>query len=89
MHSSLFLFFFLVGEHMQTVTSTPKTSYKPLASVTPFVPLSKQQQQHVMQHQRQEEKDTPIQPQASYNRDKYQVEGINNLVVESKSHATR
>ena len=55
-------------------TSTPKPGYKPLASVTPFVP----QQQGVTEQQQQQQqhsKEPLSSATSSYARDKYQTEG--------------
>ena len=58
----------LVASHQ--VTSTPKPGFKPLASVTPFVPhQQKQQQQNTAQQQQSKESLT------TYTKNKYQTEG--------------
>ena len=82
----------------QQVSSTPKSSYKPLASVTPFVPLSNKQQQQIEQQnayqtqqnlsntQQQTSNTKPSQQQSSsmFSRDKYPTEGIFKELVHSQ-----
>lgn len=58
----------------ETYTSTPKSSYKPLAAPvikTPFVPLPKRQQQQIMQQQQQQQ----LQANSLYSRDTYSNDG--------------
>ena len=59
-------FYFVVPSHQ--VTSTPKPGFKPLASVTPFVPQQQHKQNTTDQQQSKE-------PSSTYTRDKYQAEG--------------
>jgi len=75
------IFTSVVGNHQQ-FSSTPKTSYKPLASVTPFVPLSNKQQNIIQQQKQQQQQQQPNSTETSkthhpppFNREKYQLEG--------------
>lgn len=65
-HFILYNFIFVVPSHQ--VTSTPKPGFKPLASVTPFVPQQQHKQNTTDQQQSKE-------PSSTYTRDKYQAEG--------------
>lgn len=63
-----------VGGDFNQISSTPKTSYKPLPTVTPFVPLPKQQQQQNQQQatptlQQQQLVETKVQASATFNRE--------------------
>ena len=62
-------FLLLVASHQ--VTSTPKPGFKPLASVTPFVPHQQQQQQQQNTEQQQQSKESL----STYTKNKYQTEG--------------
>jgi len=68
----------------ETYTSTPKSSYKPLAAPvikTPFVPLPKRQQQQIMQQQQQQQ----LQANSLYSRDTYSNDG-NRKVIDTREN---